>query len=919
MPSGSRSRIPRTRFAGLQWYNEMCRSFDFRLSSLPMNLAVVCPHCGHRFKVAAKYAGRLGRCPDPRCGQTYTVPHPESVSAEARADDTTLDAEQSRGESLKWGARAVYAAQSAKPRPRSWLNRIDQPSFLMGLGTTAVITIGALIVWSWLPGKPGLTAGVEGPPIAAESAPPPRNVFGEDILPILAQHCARCHTGDEAQGGFVLTDHRDEQSVLKHRRQWERLTNLVSTGLMPPADEPQPTATEKQQVLDYLESTLFHLDCAQITDPGHVTIRRLNRFEYNNTVRDLLGVTFQPAADFPSDDVGHGFDNIGDMLSLPPLLMEKYLTAAEKIADEVIIAIDPRDPKRLEFAAEQMRRGDAAHLQDAGVMIVSVGQTFVEWNAPVAGTYVLAAEAAETPAGNEPAKMEFRLDGKGVQTFAVDNEETKPRLFEHTLQVERGQHQFAAAFLNDFYDPKNKDPERRDRNLLVVRMEIRGPIDADPAQLPAAHRMLLARHPRDGQSSAECARENLQSFLPRAFRRPIRDEELEPFVKLVVETVERGESFEFAMRVALTGVLVSPQFLFRGEADPNPQDAAGIHPVGDYELASRLSYFLWSSLPDDELLRHAAQGDLQTDAVLDAQVKRMLADPKSTALVDGFVTQWLNLKSLDDRQPDPNLFPEYSPELKAGLLRETQLFALHILRKDQSILDFLDGRYTFVDERLAKLYGLPNVSGDEFQQVSLAGTPRAGLLTQGSILTLTSTPTRTSPVKRGKWILEVILDQAPPPPPPNVPELAETAQAAPDATLREQLEIHRANPVCASCHLTMDALGFGMENFDAIGRFRETDAGQPLDTSGTLPGGKMFSGPQELIAVLKQRDCDFAKAFTNKLLTYALGRGLEYYDRCAVDKIVETVKQQDFKFSVLIGEIVKSRPFRLRRSEGSES
>lgn len=882
-----------------------------------MNLAVICPHCGHRFKVAAKFAGRLGRCPNSQCGQTYTVPDPPHDVARAPEGDTAIHGEGEQRESLKWGERVVREAQSERPRSRSILSRIDRPSFLMGLSTTAVITICGLIVWSWLPGKAKATAGVDGR-LSASDAPPPRNIFGEDILPILNKHCAKCHTGDDAQGGFILSDHRDEQSVLKHRRQWERLTTLVSTGIMPPADEPQPTPAEKQKLLDYLESTLFHLDCAAITDPGRVTIRRLNRFEYNNTVRDLLGVTFQPADDFPSDDVGHGFDNIGEMLSLPPLLMEKYLAAAEKIADEVIIDFDPANPSRQVFEGERMQRGNAAHANEQGVMIVSVGETFAEWTAPVAGTYLLVADAAETPGGNEAAKMKFRHDDKGVQTFSVDNPVSKLKEFQHKLQVEKGKHKFAAAFLNDFYDPKNKDQKRRDRNLLVGKLEIRGPLDISPDNLPAAHRQLLARHPRDGKSAAECARENLRTFLPRAFRRPASDVELEPYAKLAADTVARGESFEFAMRVALTGVLVSRQFLFRGEADPNPNSNSNPHPVNDYELASRLSYFLWSSLPDDELFQHAARGDLHTDAVLEQQIKRMLADPKSSALVDGFAMQWLNLATLEDRQPDPNLFPEYNVETKAALIKETRSFVSYVIREDRSILDFLDGKYTFVNERLSKHYGLANVHGDEFQRASLEGTPRAGLLTQGSILTLTSAPTRTSPVKRGKWILEVLLDEAPPPPPPNVPELAETAKSAPDATLREQLETHRKNPVCASCHQTMDALGFGMENFDAIGRFRENDAGKPLDTTGTLPGGKQFRGPVELIAVLKTRDCDFAKALAGKMLTYALGRGLEYYDRCAVDKIVAALKENEFKFSVLVGEIVKSRPFRMRRGEGTE-
>jgi hypothetical protein len=752
----------------------------------------------------------------------------------------------------------------------------------------------------------------------ADDSPRPRNVFGDDILPILHKHCTGCHTGDDAQGGFVLTDYRDESAVLKDRKKWERLARLVSTGVMPPADEPQPSPEEKERLLGYLDATLFQIDCSKVTDPGRVTIRRLNRFEYNNTVRDLLGITFRPADDFPSDDVGHGFDNIGEVLSLPPLLMEKYLAAAEKIARQVIADVDPDNPPHKSFAGEQIQRGAAAHPHDDGVIVVSVGEAFVEFDAPFGGTYVLAVDAAETPAGDEHAKMEFRLDGKPLKTFEVPNRRSQPRTYEHRVALPRGKHTFAAAFLNDFYDPKNEDRGRRDRNLILSRFDVRGPVEIDRNDLPDVHRKLTARHPRDGKPAAECARENLRPFVARAFRRPVTDDELAPFARLAELAVQQGESFEFAMQTALAAVLVSPEFLFRIERDETPRDPREPHPLGDYELASRLSYFLWSSMPDDELFERAAQGDLHADAVLDAQVRRMLQDPKSAALVTSFGDQWLNLRILDDVRPDPEKFKEFDAALKEDMKRETRSFFEHVVREDRSILEFLDGPYTFVNARLSRHYGLVAVEGDAFRKVSLDGTPRAGLLTHGSILTLTSMPTRTSPVKRGKWMLEVILDEPPPPPPPNVPELAETAQASPGATLREQLEIHRTNPVCASCHQTMDALGFGMENFDAVGRYRETDGDKPLDTTGTLPGGKSFRGPKELIAVLKQRDVDFARALTNKMLTYALGRGLEFYDRCAVDTIVERLKENEFKFSVLVSEIVKSRPFRMRRGEGTE-
>ena len=404
--------------------------------------------------------------------------------------------------------------------------------------------------------------------------------------------------------------------------------------------------------------------------------------------------------------------------------------------------------------------------------------------------------------------------------------------------------------------------------------------------------------------------------MNRAFRRPVSEDEINVFVGLTERVVAHGESFAAAMQVAVTAVLVSPHFLFRIETDKNPNDSNDRHPLSDYELATRLSYFLWSSMPDDELMTHADKGDLHTDTVIDQQVKRMLTDPKSRALVDNFAEQWLHLRILNEITPDPKAFPDFNTELRDDMKRETSRFFEHIMRDDCSILDFLDGSYTFVNERLAKHYGLDGIRGPEFQQVNLTGKNRAGLLTQGSILTLTSNPDRTSPVKRGKWVMEVILNQPPPPPPPNVPELKETAKLQPEMTLRQQLELHRENASCASCHRVMDQLGFGIENFDAIGRWRDTDGSQPLDTRGELPGGGgTFAGPIELTGVLRRKQCEFGECLAEKMLTYALGRGLEYYDQCATAKIVRSLKERDFKFSVLVTEIVKSEPFRMRRGE----
>jgi PAS domain-containing protein len=378
--------------------------------------------------------------------------------------------------------------------------------------------------------------------------------------------------------------------------------------------------------------------------------------------------------------------------------------------------------------------------------------------------------------------------------------------------------------------------------------------------------------------------------------------------------VKDGDSFEQAMQVALTAVLVSPQFLFRVEQDPPPakNGTPAIRELDEFELASRLSYFLWSSMPDDELFASAAAGKLRDEVHREQQIRRMLADPKSDALVQNFALQWLNLRMLDGVTPDPQKFPEFSPELKADMRRETELFVQAILREDRSLLDFLDGRFTFVNERLAKHYGLKDVRGDEFRRVDFSDNRRGGIVTQASVLTLTSNPARTSPVKRGKWILENLLGSPPPDPPPDVPELEATQKAKPGLSLRQQLEIHRTNAVCASCHKTMDQLGFGLENFDAIGRWRDKDGGKAIDSSGELPGGDKFAGPSELAGVLKARRDEFVRCLAERMLTFSLGRGLVSQDRCAIDTIVEGVEKGDYRFSALVVEIANSEPFRKR-------
>ncbi len=410
----------------------------------------------------------------------------------------------------------------------------------------------------------------------------------------------------------------------------------------------------------------------------------------------------------------------------------------------------------------------------------------------------------------------------------------------------------------------------------------------------------------------------MSAFAARAFRRPLRPDEIKPYVELTLAATKE-DPFDRAIQTGLTAILVSPHFLFRIEQPGNPSEGADPLPIGAYELASRLSYFLWSSMPDEELFRTAADGSLLKQDVLEGQVRRMLRDPKAQALVANFAVQWLNLALLDAANPNRKIFKDFDRDLRADMRRETELFFESIVRDDRSILDLLNGRYTFLNERLAKLYGIAGVDGEQFRLVSLTGTPRAGVLTQASILTLTSQPTRTSPVKRGKWILETMLGAAPPPPPPNVPELAATEKANPKASLREQLAIHRDNPKCSICHKVMDPLGFGLENFDGIGRWREKEKGRPIDASGELPGGVSFRGPIELVGVLAKRQDAFRRHLSRTLLTYALGRGLEYYDDCAVDRIVEATREHADRFSVLVNEIVRSEPFLKRRGGGARN
>jgi hypothetical protein len=747
---------------------------------------------------------------------------------------------------------------------------------------------------------------------AAVDAP---RLYREQVLPFLKQYCNDCHGSDVQEAEIGFHDYQDLAKVQADVKTWTRVIQMIETRVMPPDDAPQPKPAERKRVIGDLEKVLFNVDCDGPQDPGRVTIRRLNRAEYNNTVRDLLGVTFRPADDFPSDDVGSGFDNIGEVLTLPPLLMEKYLSAAERIAEQSIVAdtkafIKSQRKDRRQLASD----GQADYNRDnRRWTIASSGSVHAEFDFPRAGKYLIRVEARQTPAGDDPAKLELRLGDKKIDVFdvtAIDKRGT----YEVETSAKPGTQRIAAHFINDFYDPENKDRNRRDRNLIIEAFEVDGPLDLRQEDYPEAHRKLLLVRPDDKTPVLEAARRNLYPLVGRAFRRPASAEEVAGFSRLVEAAMQDGDSFEQAMQVAVTAVLVSPQFLFRVEQDPprGPSGVLAIRELDDYELATRLSYFLWSSMPDDELFAAAAAGKLRDPSHREQQIRRMLADSKSEALVQNFALQWLNLRMLDGMTPDPRTFPDFDAALKGDMRRETELFVQAIIREDRSLLDFLDGRFTFVNERLARHYGLDGIRGDEFRRIDFADDRRSGVFTQASILTLTSNPARTSPVKRGKWILENLLGSPPPDPPPDVPELEATQKAKPGLSLRQQLEIHRTNAVCASCHKTMDQLGFGLENFDAIGRWRDEDGKLKIDASGELPGGEKFTGPGQLAGVLKTRRDEFTRCLAERMLTFALGRGLVSQDRCAIDTIVEGVEKKDYRFSALVVEIASSEPFRKR-------
>ena len=751
---------------------------------------------------------------------------------------------------------------------------------------------------------------------------------------------------------------------------WEKVVQKLRGGMMPPARRPRPDPQAYEGFQSWLETSLDRA-AAATTAPGRVPTHRLNRAEYANAIRDLLALDIDGASLLPADDSGHGFDNLAGTLALSPVLMERYMSAARRISRLAVgdPSIGPGFTSKtyvipINMAQNERMSEDLPFGSRAGIA--------VRHRFPLDGEYVIRLRLKRSVYEyivnlDEAHDLDVRLDGRRVARFSVGGEASgkpAPLSFSGTfvaagnagypsqewdeyrtsadaglvvrVAVRAGTRVVGVSFVGRSWEHEGvRQPRLREYGATVTEttdtssrpegpglesVAIDGPYAVTGQGETASRDRIFVCQPDStadpaDNDEARCARSILSRLARRAFRRPVNDADIQPLL-LFYETGRTDGGFEAGIQAALERILIDPEFLFRIERDP-----AGVAPgtpyrLSDLELASRLSFFLWSSIPDDELLDVAASRELSDPGVLEQQVRRMLADRRATALVDNFVSQWLTLRRVGGVTPDPNLFPGFDENLREAFQRETELFVESQLREDRSVVELLSADYTFLNERLARHYGIPNVRGSRYRRVTVGDERRGGLLGHGSILSVTSYGNRTSPVLRAKWLLENILGTPPPPPPPDVPPLPEAGPAGQPRTVRDRLAQHRRSPVCAVCHAPMDPLGFALENFDAIGQWRTTDAGLPVDASAVLADGiTTFEGPAGLRRVLLSRAEQFVETLTEKLLTYGLGRGLEYYDRPVIRSITRAAEADDYRWSSLILGVVESTPFRMRSTE----
>lgn len=877
-----------------------------------------------------------------------------------------------------------------------------------------------------------------------------QDAYNQRILPLLQKFCYDCHGDGSDKGDFALDEYPEYSKLISDKVLWDHARQQLVTHVMPPEKKQEkPSLPERDEIVAWIDNTVFWFDPQKI-DPGHITYRRLNRTEYNNTIRDLLLVDMKPANEFPPDDTGYGYDNIGDVLSISPLLMEKYIRAATAVADK---ALDTSDVERLdlELGAKKFWNQKGETKEWEGIRwFHSNADAATKFTAPASGTYSLKFRVSATQAGPDAAQMALRVDDKELGTFDVTaryhGDKGPWQTIAQEITLKGGEHKIVVRFVNDFSDPQNPDPDRRDRNLALDKIDVEGPygllpprgtrllqwlLDGKPAGLPALN---LSGEDFESGAGAAATRDTGTIFLAsdgyvkhlveiekpgkyrlvikagaqqaggepakfdvdvagkktgsfsvtakdqapqwfkteadlpagkheikvwflndfydekshqdrnfwlhqltvegpvdqpggidsasipalveklgtRLFRRPLHSEEKSKWRGIADLGIKEGLPPLEALSYVLRGMLMSPGFLFRSSPQPAGEVKNGVALIDEYSLASRLSYFLWSAPPDDRLLQLAAKGELRKNIA--AEVKRMIGDWRAYSLTEDFAGQWLQLRDIDLVSPSEKAFPDWKGGIAYLMKKESQAFFDHILRENHHVIEFLNADYTFLNEKLARFYGINGVKGDKYQKVSLQGTPRGGILTQGGILALTSNPTRTSPVKRGKYLLENILGTPPPPAPGGVPPLDEKKAFFSKLTLRQQFAEHRSNASCAGCHAFLDPMGFAFENYDAIGRWRDQEKKLPIDASGTLVRGQSFNNFAELRAILVRDMGDqFVKNLADNLLTYALGRGLEYSDKPAVQEILRKAKAADNRFQDIILAVCESVPFQKMR------
>ena len=754
---------------------------------------------------------------------------------------------------------------------------------------------------------------------------------------VLDKYCVTCHNGRLKTAGLEL-DKVDVSNLAEHADIWERVVPKLRGREMPPPDRPRPDGATYDSFAAWLEASLDAAAAAS-PNPGRPALHRLNRAEYANAIRDLLALDIDVTTVLPPDDSTHGFDNIADVLGVSPLLLESYVVAARKISR--LAVANPAIPPIAETYVGAHDETQDYH-QD-GMPFGTRGGLRVQHHFPVDGEYEMRihlerSQRDDVRGLHEPHDIELAIDGQRIKLFELDG---GPHMYKQEVYdgetpaltaddhlflqvpVTAGPHEITATFPVKTFGVAENLTKPLLRSYLspnsvaglpaVGKIIVTGPSGVVERGETPTRRRIFTCQPSGSADEGECAEEIVATLARRAYRGFITDADVQDLVGFYKMGRQSG-GFDEGIEAALWRILASPKFIFRFEFDPQNMAPGAAYPISDLELASRLSFFLWSSIPDDQLLELASRGELRNPGVLEQQVRGMLTDARAGALVDNFAGQWLYLRNLEHVVPEPKRFRDFDNNLRRAFRRETELLFDAIVNEDRSVVDLLSADYTFVNERLARHYGMPDVRGSNFRRVKVTDARRRGLLGHGSILTVTSYANRTSPVLRGKWVLENLLGSPPPPPPADVPDLVENEGQGKNLTMRERMAEHRANPVCASCHAKMDPIGFGLENFDAVGAWRMTQRNRPIDASGMLPNGVEFVGPAGLRQALLERPEAFVTTMTSKLLTYALGRGVEYYDAPAIRGIVAEAARNDYTFSSLVLGIVNSMPFHMRRA-----